>query len=189
METLRRIIMVLSLVLVVTRAIAADAPCDDPCGKPTSWLDFNVFMLKVTLPNSKAYGLWHGQWDKDSMDITIEAETSDGGASKKGKILMIAGRVMAVKGAVGEPGYEMDALDAAVLQQQLALRLLGAVLPNGASDLKGSRKIDYSNQNTGIQFATPSARGFIAPPWRVKGTVKVVARDVVEYQLALTSSR
>jgi hypothetical protein len=187
LETSRRILIALSVVLVVSRAIAADAPCDDPCGKPTSWFDFNVFTLKVTFPNSKAYGLWHGQWDKVSMDIQIEAETSDGTAPKTGKILMISGRVMAVKGEVGEPGYEMDALDGAVLQQQLVLRLLGAALPDGVKGVKGSRKIDYSKQKTGIQFATPSAQGFITPPWRVKGTVTLVARDVVEYDLALTS--
>jgi hypothetical protein len=186
-ETLRRTLIALSLVLLAFRTIAADAPCDDPCGKPTSWFDFNVFTLKVTQPNSKGYGLWHGQWDKDSMDIQIEAETSDGSASKTRSILMISGRVMAVKGEVGERGYEMDALDGAVLQQQLVLRLLGAALPDGAKDFKGSREIDYSREKTGIQFATPSAEGFIAPPWRVKGTVKLVAPDVVEYDLALTS--
>src|ERR1700676_4332603 len=36
METLRRILIALSVVLVVCRAIAADAPCDDPCSKPTA---------------------------------------------------------------------------------------------------------------------------------------------------------
>lgn len=187
MKTLRRIFIALSLVLVPFSTIAADAPCDTPCAKPTSWFDFNVFQIKVSMPNSKWYGMWHGRWDKNSMDIQIDAETFDGRVIKTGKILMISGRVMAVKGEVAEPGYEIDALDGAILQQQLVLRLLGAALPDGAKGLKGSRKIDYSKQKTGIQFATPSAQGFIAPPWRVKGTVKLVAHDVVDYELALTS--
>ncbi len=121
------------------------------------------------------------------MDIAIDAETYDGTTKRVGNILMVAGRVMAVKGAVSEPGYEIDALDAPVLTQQLVLRLLGAALPNGVKGLKGRRKIDYSKQKTGIKYATPSAQGFIAPPWRVRGTVKLVAPDVVEYDLDLAS--
>ena len=187
METIRRILMALSMVLVAYPASAADAPCYYPCGKPTSWFDFNVFTLKVTLPDSKWHWLWRGQWDKDSMDIQIDAETFDGSVTKTGKILMVSGRVMAVQGDAIEPGYEIDALDAPVLQQQLVLRLLGAALPEGVVGLKGSNKIDHSNQKTGIQFTTPSAQGFIAPPWHVSGTVNLVTSDVVEYDLALTS--
>jgi len=187
MDSLRRIILILSFSLAASNAVAADAPCNDPCRKPTSWFDFNVFTLKVTFPNSKRYASWHGQWDSDAKDIKIDAETSDGSAIMKGNILMIAGRIMATQGTVSEPGYEIDALDGAVLEQQLVLKLLGAALPDGASSIKGSRKIDYSDRKTGIQIATQSAQGFIAPPWRIKGKVKVVAPDVIEYELALTS--
>lgn len=180
-------LMALSIVFVTLNAFAADAPCDNPCRKPTTWFNFNSFTLKNTFPKSKTYGLWQGQWDNISKDLAIDAETSDGTTTRTGRILMISGRVMAVKGTVSEPGYEMDALDGAVLSQQLVLQLLGAALPNGTDGIKGSQKIDYSDQKTGIQFATPSAEGYIAPPWRVKGSVRLVASDVVEYELSLTS--
>lgn len=183
----QRVILVLSLILSSISARAADAPCDDPCGKPTAWNDFNVFTLKASLPNAKGYASWQGKWDKESSDISIAAENSNGSITKSGKILMISGRVLAVQGQVADSGYEMDALDAPVLQLQLVLRLLGAALPDGTNGIKGSRQIDYSQQKTGIQFATQSAEGFIAPPWRVKGRVTLLAPDDVRYDLALTS--
>lgn len=187
MRRLAAIFLSFALALSASLVRAADAPCDDPCGKPTAWFDFNGFTLKSTNPKSSGYGLWHGQFDKESMDIQIDAETSFGGSTKTGKILMIAGRVMATHGDVGEPGYEMDALDGAILQQQLVFRLLGAALPTGPKAVKGSYKINYSNAKTGIQFATQSAQGFIAAPWRVIGMVKKVASEKYQYHLELTS--
>lgn len=187
MEKSRSTLIALCLVSVALRGIAADSPCNDPCRTPTSWFDFNQFVLKVTSPDSKGYGLWHGQWDVNSNDMQIDSEMNYGNKPKIGKILMISGRVMAVKGEVGKPGFEMDALDSAVMQQQLVLRLLGAALPNGTKKLTGTHKIDFADTKTGIQFATPSAQGFISPPWIVKGTVKLVTHDVVDYDLALSS--
>ena len=67
-------------------------------------------------------------------------------------------------------------------------RLLGAALPNGPEGTRGMRKIDYKSEKTGIQFATPSAQGFISAPWHVSGDVNVLAPDEVEYQLSLTAA-
>lgn len=187
MRYLASIVVVGAVALSFFNAAAAEAPCGDPCGKPTSWLDFNGFTLRVTSPKSDGYGRWHGQFDKKSMDIQIAAETSFGGTTRTGKILMIGGRVMATSGDVGEAGYEIDALDGAILQQQLVFRLLGAALPAGPNAVRGTYKVDYSDARTGIQFATPSAQGFISPPWRVIGSVKRISSEKYQYQLALTS--
>jgi hypothetical protein len=169
----------------ICRAVE-DESCGDPCGKPTPWNDFNVVDLKMSMPSSPGYAIWNSQSDKETYDIQVDVETSDGKETKKGKIMMVGGRVMATKGPITEPGYEIDALDSAILEQILVIRLLGASMPNGPTE-KGRQQIDFSNAKTGIQFATPSAQGFITPPWRVKGEVRVLASDVVEYSLALTS--
>ncbi len=187
-----RIVSVGITVLVFCLALGSicrageDASCGDPCGKPTPWNDFNVLNLKMSVPNSPGYAIWNSQSDKETYDIQVDVETSDGKETKKGKIMMVGGRVMATKGPITEPGFEIDALDSAILEQILVIRLLGASMPNGPRE-KGSQQIDFSNAKTGIQFATPSAQGFIAPPWRVKGEVRVLGNGVVEYSLALTS--
>jgi hypothetical protein len=165
---------------------AADVPCD-ACGKPTAWSEFNVFSIKVTFPDTPDFSLWHGQFDKNSNDIQIDVETSDAGKTKKGKILMIGGRVLAIHGDIATPGYEIDALDGPVLEYQAVIRMLGAALPDGIAGLKGVREIDYSNEKTGFQLATQSAGWDILPPVHVKGTVTREAPDVVEYELALTA--
>ena len=170
------------------RAFSEQGGCQNPCGKPTTWDNYNAFLLRVTRPNEPGHALWKGQSDKESLDIRIDVETSDGEKTTKGVILVIGGRVMATHGSITQPGDEIDALDAAVLQQELVPRLLGRAVPDGPAKLQGTHMIDFSDEKTGIQFATPSAEGFVAPPWHVRGQVTVIAKDEVEYQLALNGA-
>lgn len=147
MRHLATILVTFALALSSSPVAAADTPCDDPCGKQTAWFDFNGFTLKSTSPKSNGYELWHGQFDEESGDMQIDTEISFDGSKKTGKILMVAGRVMATYGDIGEPGYEIDALDGAILQQQLVLRLLGAALPAGPQAVKGSYPFGRGLQN------------------------------------------
>jgi len=133
------------------------------------------------------YSLWQGQFDKETNDIQVNVETSEAGKVVKGKLLMISGRVMAVQGPIVEPGYEIDAMDGAVLELQLVIKLLGRVLPNGPSAVRSAQIIDYTDVKTGIKIATPSAEGMIQPPWHVVGEVKPAEAGAIKYQLTLTS--
>jgi len=173
---------------VMLSSASAQDTCGDPCGKPTPWNEFNKFEIKVTLPKEAGYSSWKGTFDKETLDIQIAVETWDGKKITRGQVFIVGGRVLVTRGPVTEPGYEIDALDAPLLEQELVFRLLGAALPNGAEEIKGMRKIDYKSERTGIQFATPSAPGFISAPWHVIGDVKVVAPNIVEYQLSLTAA-
>lgn len=177
-----------SLICVIACSASAQDTCGDPCGKPTPWSEFNKFEIKVTSPKEPVYSSWKGTFDKESLDIQIDVEVWDGKETIKGQVFMVGGRVLATRGPVTEPGYEIDALDAPLLEQELVFRLLGAALPNGTEEIKGMHKIDYKSERTGIQFATPSAQGFISAPWHVIGDINVVAQNVVEYQLSLTAA-
>lgn len=181
------IILLINLIFVSICSAGKDKAGGDTCGQPTPWDEFNAVELKMTVPNKPGYSIWNSKFDKETFDIQVEVETSDGKQTKKGKILMVGGRVMATQGPITEPGYEIDALDATILYQKLVIRLLGESLPNGPAAINGVRKIDFAKKNTGIQFATPSAQGFISPPWRVKGEIQVIAKDVIRYKLMLTS--
>lgn len=176
------------LICVAFSGASSDEACGDPCGKPTAWDEFNKVELRMTVPKEPGYSSWKGTFDKESLDIQIDVEVSDGKKIAKGKIFMVGGRVMVTRGPVTEPGYEIDALDAPVLEQELVFRLLGAALPSGPEEIKGVRKIDYKSDKTGIQFATPSAQGLISAPWHVTGDVNVIAPNVVEYHLRLTAA-
>lgn len=184
-------LFLLGVVLVCLAAVASASapeqkPCDDPCGHPTAWQDFNSFTLKASAPGEPAYSQWQGRFDKETNDIQIDVENSKPGSVVKGKILMIGGRVMAMQGPIAEPGYEIDALDGAVLQLQLVTKILGRVIPDGPASVKSAQHVDYSDSKTGIQIATPSAGGMIQPPWHVVGELKRFEPDVVQYDLTLT---
>jgi hypothetical protein len=160
----------------------------DAPDKPAAWTAFNEFTVKVTSPGLHGSAIWNGQFDRTSGDLRIDGETSEDNAIKKGKILLIGGRVLALEGNLATPGYEIDALDSLVLLYQYVVRLLSAALPGGPLDITGARAIDFADDKHGIRIGTLSASGFIAPPWRVKGSVNASAPDVVEYDLALTSA-
>lgn len=162
--------------------------CEDPCGKPTAWNTFNAIQLKLTMPGKADYQLWRGIFDDKSNDIQIDVETSDGRRTSKGKILLFDSRVMAIRGPITEAGYESAALDAAVLQMRLVVRLLGETLPDGPVAVNGERRIHIKKEKTGIQFATAGAQGFIAPPWEVMGEIKRLAPDDFSFDLSLTAA-
>ena len=173
--------------LVAPGNASQEEGCSNPCGKPTAWQDFNSFTLKAGAPGQAAYSQWQGQFDEVSGDIQINVEQSVSGTVAKGKILMIGGRVMAIQGPIAEPGYEIDALDAAILQLQLVTKLLGRALPNGPASVKSAQEIDFADGKTGVQIATPSAGGMIQPPWRIIGQLKRLPADGIQYILTLTS--
>lgn len=163
--------------------------CKNPCRDPLGWSSFNVFQLTLTRPDQPGSSTWKGRFDADSNDIQIDVDITDGRNSKSGKIMVVGGRFMAVRGPITEPGYEIDSLDAPVLYYQLLTRLLAAALPNGAEGIRGKLGIDFKDKETGIQFATPSAQGLIQAPWEVTGEVFVVESDMVDYKLTLTSEK
>jgi hypothetical protein len=92
---------------------------------------------------------------------------------------------MAVQGPIIEHGYEIDALDAPVLEYQLVLKLLSKALPNGPAQISGKRDIDLKEEKEGISLATPSAGGAIPEPWSLRGELTLEAPDIVNYKLTL----
>ncbi len=94
--------------------------------------------------------------------------------------------MMATQGPIAEPGYELDALDGAILQLQLVTKLLGRAIPEGPATIKSAQHVDFSDSNTGVQIATPSAGGMMSAPWRVVGELKRGQSDSVDFDLAFT---
>lgn len=178
------------LALFVSLASASalqQQPCSDPCGVPTPWQDFNGLTVKVVTAGHPGYQQWQGKFDQTADDLQIDVETSQASSIVKGKILMIGGRVMAAQGAIAQPGYEMDALDAAVLSWQLVTKILGRAFPDGPASVKSAQDVDYSDSKVGIKIATQSAGGMIQAPWRVTGKLNRLKTDAVQFDLTLTS--
>jgi len=187
-----RIHLIVTLVLALFVPVASASapqqhPCSDPCGVPTPWQDFNSFTLKVTTAGQPGYSQWQGKFDETTNDLQIDVENSQAGSIVRGKILMIGGRVMAVQGPIAEPGYEIDALDAAVLSWQLVTKILGRAFPNGPASVNPAQDVNYSDTKTGIQIATQSAGGMIRAPWHVVGKLEHLKPDAIQFDLTFTS--
>jgi hypothetical protein len=180
------ILVTLMLVPILSAGTIDQQPCQDPCGKATAWQEFNSFSLKITSQGQPDSSKYQGGFDDDTGDIDIDVEISQAGTTKHGKIMMIGGRIMATQGPITEPGYEIDALNGAILQLQLVTKLLGRAVPDGPTTIKSSQHLDYADSKTGVQIATPSADGMIPAPWRVIGELKKRQDDGVEFDLTLS---
>jgi hypothetical protein len=181
------VFILLALCIVpILSATADQQPCQDPCGKPTAWQEFSGFSLVATAPGQPGFSKYQGSFDNDIGDIQIDIEITQAGTTKRGKIMMIGGRVMATQGPIAKPGYEIDALDGAILQLQLVTKLLGRSIPEGPATIKSSQHVDFADSKTGVEIATPSAGGMMPAPWRLVGELKKGQGDVIEFDLAFT---
>lgn len=176
-----------ALVFVCLGFAQQNKECQDPCSRETPWNAFNGIQLKVTTSGKPGYESLRGTFDNESGDVQINVEISDGTKARQGNILLFGSRVMTVRGSVAEAGDDGDALDAAVLQMRLLVSLLGEVIPGGPDAVRDDRKIDFRNDKAGIEFATPGAQGFIAPPWAVAGVIRRLAPDDFSFSVALTA--
>ena len=183
------VITFIGLTSVALFAVPQQDACGDPCGKPTAWDEFNKFELKMTVPKEPGYSFWKGTFGKESLDIQIDVEVLGRQEITKGQIFMVGGRVLATRGPITEPGYEIDAAGCASLEQELVVRLLGArITLREPQEIKGTRKIDYKNRKRESSLPHRAHRVLFQLRWSVSGDVNVVAANVVEYQLRLTAA-
>ena len=167
-------------------AKACDGKANDPCGKPTEWSKFETVRLRMTLEGMSTPPSWYVQSSPKNHDLRVDINASGPHSQGSGTILMVEGSVFASKGVELTPGAEIDALDSPVLAVILTSKILSRALPKGPRELSAEKGgIKFEDKSTGIQFATPSAEGFIPPPWSVTGTVKPNSDGSIDFNLVL----
>ncbi|MEQ1518296.1 MAG: hypothetical protein ABL931_17585 [Usitatibacteraceae bacterium] len=143
----------------------------DPCGKRTGWNEFEMVQLRMKQSGVEAPAQWLIQASRENNDLQVEIDFPDAKSPQKGTILMVEGATLLTKGIGFVAGREIDALDWPMLCFILTGKVLSRALPAGPASLSGPREVAHEAKKVGIQFATPSAQGFIPPPWSVKGKV------------------
>lgn len=170
-------------------ANACDIKANDPCGKVTEWNRFETIRLQMTQDGVSAPLIWYFQSSSKNQDFRVDFESSDPHSLGGGAIIMVEGSVFVSKGVELTSGSEIDALDVPVLYIILIEKILSCALPDGPRSLAGKkRQFKFEDKTTGIQFATPSAGGFIPPPWSVEGTVTPNADESFDFDLSLRYS-
>jgi hypothetical protein len=172
------------LALLPGLARTCDVKTDDPCGRQTEWNEFETIRLQMAQFGMPTPSIWYVQSSQKNHDLRVDFDSSD--PHSQGTIMMVEGSVFVSKGVELTPGAEIDSLDSPVLAVILTGKVLSRALPGGPSALAGKKQqIKFEDKSTGIQFATPSAEGFISAPWSVTGTVTPNSDGSVDFSLAL----
>ncbi len=171
---------------LLTTTVPAEAACnkDPTCDDISAWLGFNRVVLKQSYSGSGESYEWVALFDYETKDILIDVTTKSSDLPTKGTVALIGGRIMMSRELELKPGYEIDALDAPVLSIQLLLRVLNRISPQGPDAITDSIAVEKTFP-VGIKFATPSASGFIPPPWHVEGNLNRLSDGKIRYELAL----
>lgn len=177
--------------MVLAAAVAASGPGVESPGSvsPTAndrpWDRFNVFTITVTAPNRPDRTTWQGAASLTSGDLRIDVDEVEGGKRQAGTMIVVSGRVLAVRGLDLRAGYEIDALDAPVLSLRIVTAALGQVFPAGPDSIAASLQIDHRETQAPLQAASPSASAGIPPPWTLKGHVERRPKGTVDFDLEL----
>ena len=163
------------LLVLATAASAADVPA--------TWSGFSAVTL--TFAEGRSLGTtWTGVFDDAKRDFLLDVQLREP-EPMRGKVGLVGGRVMIVRGLELAPGAEIDAIDGPVLSMRLALTVLARLFPNGPHTVLGLQRVTRED-DVGIEFSTPTASGSIGAPWHVSGSVENYNTDVVNFDLALT---
>jgi hypothetical protein len=183
---LRTLLIAIFLSAVCFPAIAEDCnEKSDPCGKQTGWNEFEMVRLRMKQTGIDTPAQWVMRTSRVNFDLQVDIDFPDPKSPQSGTLMMVEGRTLISKGVGFKTGREIDALDVPALYVILTGKVLSRALPDGPEALKGRRAVMHEDKKVGIQFATPSAQGFIPPPWSVSGTVIANADGSRDFDLVL----
>jgi hypothetical protein len=172
--------------LLLTMPVDSAARCEregsgDICASGSPWYEFTRVHIEPLEKSGSATTMTLHRDHDFSVDIG-----ADGSSGTQGKIIVIAGRAMLMRGVPHEKGYEIDALDGPVLMNQLAVTLLDQAFPKGPESVRTTQKVRIAQKMRAIRIATASASGRFEPPWTLTGAVQR-ADGRIGYDLQFTS--
>jgi len=173
---------ILAAVLSLAAGHAA-ARCDDEnriCAAGSPW---------YTLGSAEI----HSNYGDASIDFTLELMPGndarvhyrfrEGKEANEGEVLLVGGRVLALKGGRIERGYEIDYLDGPVLTMQTVVSLLHVAIPVGPAAVHGRRALSTSEAKRRLDVATTSASAKYGAPWTLTGWVERRSPESIAFDL------
>jgi len=120
-------------------------------------------------------------------ELRITMQETEKGKQQTSEVMLINGQCqwMLAKGVPLEKGYEIDALDAPVLQMKVLLELLRRAVPGGPDEVKEKQTVNVHELSRSIAVSTASASGGIEAPWTLQGTIEVSAPGQVSFDLTV----
>lgn len=150
---------------------------------PSPWSELADYTLTARVPPKGEAGTWKFRTFADPADVVVDLDTPGPKGRTKGSIMLVGGQAIAAKGFTPEPRYEVDALDAAILNLKVLTLLLDAAAPGGPAAIKGKRAVNVRDGKLPIYASTPSASAQFRTPWSLKGSVERVDANTVSFLL------
>lgn len=117
-------------------------------------------------------------------DVRVRYRQAADGKVNEGELLLIGGRVLALKGGDVHAGHEIDLIDGPALMLQTVVSLLHVAVPSGPSAVKGEQRISLREAKRRIAVATQSASADYGPPWSVSGKLLRTSGNAIDFDLA-----
>lgn len=152
---------------------------------PSPWSELADYTLTLKAPPKGDTGTWKYRTFESPADMVVDLDTPGPKGRSKGSVMLVGGQAIAVKGLALEPGFEVDALDVAIVNLKILTRLLDAAVPGGPAALKGRQAIDKREAREAIEAFTPSSSARFAAPWTLKGSVERTDANTVSFRLEL----
>jgi hypothetical protein len=120
-----------------------------------------------------------------NQDLKITMDTVEKGKKQIAELMVINGQSqwMLAKNVPLEKGYEIDALDGAVLGLKLALELLRAAAPGGPTEIRQKSIFDVREDRRSIAVNTASASGGLEAPWTLHAVIEPISADEWSFEV------
>ena len=167
--------------------LIATAPAAAFAAAASAWSPDDIHVSR-SIPGQPGSATSHFEIAQNG-DARITIERREGSMHATGTIVLIGGRWMLTQGFAAAPGKELESLDLAVLNSQLVVVLLTAVLPDGPPPAGAPQHVRFVEKTNPIRIATATSATEYLAPWTVVGTVTVPTADAeATYQLSFTYS-
>lgn len=103
-------------------------------------------------------------------DVLIQLEEGAPEGVQNGELLLVAGRVVAGRGAVAETEDLTPMLHAPALMMHLVSNLLERALPAGPAAVSSREELFFAEPSVDIELDTGLATGVFPAPWQVSGS-------------------
>ncbi len=181
---IRRALIFLSILALPGPALADPCPdesgTEEACLAGSPWYDANRLTLHFESADGEADWLFELA---SGSEFRITLDENFGDEPVAGIIMVVGGGVMISQGLALELGGEADSLDAPSLVQQLTLKLLQHVFPQGRAQVRGVEDFRVRREHLNLTAATSRASAEFAAPWMVTGNINNGNFDWVDFEL------
>ena len=160
---------------------ACGADSSHICAAGSLWYQANNVRLKLQVPPGSDDYVQMVFSFLDPLNLRIEGEALQRGASDRTSIMLVGGLVVLTRGLPPERAQQMELLNVSLNFHQLVVILLSQAFPEGPDKFRDSRTVDMTEATRGIMITTGSVFAFYTTPWSLKGKLLRKNPETVDF--------